>query len=211
VAVQWPVPLEVVRRLIEVSEQRGEPIGRVIVLVGGSAMAAHGIRAESLDVDVYTPVVGEQPVAQVEAEFRRRYGPGFRLDVTTIENIWGLIMIRDLDEAPPVADIETTPGHTYVVRALSVEDLYVLKVASGRRRDSDDLPLLVPRTSADAIIARFNILVAGIGDRAAIPGIADALVGTLVAHFHVPAARIIDRLAVGGELKEDLREAHDAA
>jgi hypothetical protein len=183
----------------------------VIVLVGGSAMAAHGIRAESLDVDAYTAVVGEQSVAQVEAEFRVRYGPGFRLDVTTVENIWGLIMIRDLSEAPQVTEIETAPGRTYVVRALSVEDLYVLKVASGRRRDSDDLPLLAPRTAADAIIARFNVLLAGIGDRAAIPGIADALVGDLVAHYHVAAARIIDGLAVSGELKEDLREAHDAA
>ena len=210
-AVQWPAPLEVVRRLIEVSEQRGEPLKGVIVLVGGSAMAAHGIRAESLDVDVYTPMVGEQAVAQVEAEFRARYGPGFRLDVKTVENIWGLILIRDLGEAPQVAEIETAPGRTCVVRALSVEDLYVLKVASGRRRDSDDLPLLAPRTSADAIIARFNMLLAGIGDRAAIPGIADALVGNLVAHYHVAAALIIDGLAVSGELKEDLREAHDVA
>jgi hypothetical protein len=160
---------------------------------------------------VYTAVVGEQAVAQVEAEFRVRYGPGFRLDVTTVENIWGLIMIRDLSEAPQVAQIETGPGRTYVVRALSIEDLYILKVASGRRRDSDDLPLLAPRTNADAIIARFNMLLAGIGDRAAIPGIADALVGSLVAQFHVPPVGIIGGLAVSGELKEDLREAHDVA
>jgi hypothetical protein len=91
-------------------------------------------------------------------------------------------MIRDLSEAPQVTEIETAPGGTYVVRALSIEDLYVLKVASGRRRDSDDLPLLAPRTSADATIRRFNTLLAGIGNRAAISGIADALVGHLVAH-----------------------------
>ena len=141
--VQWPAPLEVVRRLIEVSEQRGEPLEGAIVLVGGSAMAAHGIRAESLDVDVYTPKVGEQAVAQVEAESRVRYGPGF--------------------------------------------------------------------TSAGAIIARFNTLLAGIGERAAIPSIADALVGSLVAQFHLPPAGIIGGLAVNDELNEDLREAHDAA
>ena len=62
-AVQRLSPIDVVRRLIEVSEQRGEPIGGVIVLVWGSAIAAHGIRAASLDVDVFAPMVGEQAVA----------------------------------------------------------------------------------------------------------------------------------------------------
>ncbi len=211
VSIEWPAPLDVVRRLIEVSEQRGEAVGGVVVLVGGSAMAAHGIRAESLDVDAYTPTASEACVAQVEAEYRGRYGPQFRLDVTTVENIWGLIMIRDLAEAPLITHIVSASGRTYAVRALSVEDLYVLKVASGRRRDSDDLPLIAPHTGADAIVARFNTLLAGIGDRKAIPGIADALVGSLAAHYALPSARIIDELAVSDELKEDLREAHHAA
>ena len=210
-AVRWPVPLDVVRRLIEVSEERGEPIGSPIVLVGGSAMAAYGIRAESRDVDLYTAAIGEGSVAQVEAEFRVRYGPDFRLDVTTVENIWGLVMIRDLDRAPLVSEIETPPGTSHAVRALAVEDLYILKVASGRQRDADDLPLIAPHTSADAIIARFNRLLSGVGDRAAIPSIADAMVASLLANYGLPAARIIDALAVNGELKQDLREAHHAA
>ncbi len=207
-AVRWPAPIEVVRRLIEVSEQRGEPIGSLIVLVGGSAMAAHGIRGESRDVDAYSPVVSDEAVAQVEAELRMTYGDGFRIDLTTVENIWGLIMIRDLARAPRVTQIVSPGGRTHTVRALSIEDLYVLKVASGRRRDNDDLPLIAPRTSADAIVARFNALLPGIGNRAAIPAIADALVRNLAAHYGLAPARIIQQLAVSNGIKADLREAH---
>ena len=72
-AVRWPAPIEVVRRWIEVSEQRREPIGSLIVLVGGSAMAAHGIRGESRDVDAYSQVVSDEAVAQVEAELREAH------------------------------------------------------------------------------------------------------------------------------------------
>ena len=207
-AVRWPAPIEVVRRLIEVSEQRGEPIGSLIVLVGGSAMAAHGIRGESRDVDAYSPVVSDEAVAQVEAELRMTYGDGFRIDLTTVENIWGLIMIRDLARAPRVTQIVSPGGRTHTVRALSIEDLYVLKVASGRRRDNDDLPLIAPRTSADAIVARFNALLPGIGNRAAIPAIADALVRNLAAHYGLAPARIIEQLAVSSGIKAELREAH---
>ncbi len=128
-----------------------------------------------------------------------------------VENIWGLVMIRDIVQAPLVTEIETAPGRRYVVRALSIEDLYILKIASGRRRDSDDLPLIAPRTSADRIVTRFNALLSGIADRAAIPGIADALVANLVAHYSRSAASIIDGLSVSDGLKEDLREAHHAA
>ena len=207
-AVRWPAPIEVLRRLVEVSEQRGDPIGDLIVLVGGSALAAHGIRGASRDVDAYTPVVSDEAVARVETELRGRYGPDFRIDVTTVENIWGLIMIRDLDRAPRVTQIVSPAGRTHTVRALSIEDLYVLKVASGRRRDSDDLPLVAPRTSADAIIARFNTLLPGIGNRAAIPAIADALVRNLAAHYGLAPARIIEQLAVSSGIKAELREAH---
>ncbi len=131
VAVVWPMPLEVVRRLVEVSERQGAALGDFAVLVGGSAMAAHGIRAGSRDVEVYTPVVAEAAVAQVEAEYRARFGSEFPLDVTTVENVWGLVMIRDIAEAPLVAEIETATGRRFAVRTLAVEDLFVLKVASG--------------------------------------------------------------------------------
>ena len=211
VAVVWPAPLEVVRRLVEVSERQGASLGAFAVLVGGSAMAAHGIRAGSRDIDLYTPAVADAAVAQVEAEYRARYGPEFRLDVTTVENVWGLVMIRDIAEAPLVAEIETATGRRFAVRALAVEDLFVLKVASGRRRDADDLPLLAPHTNADAIVARFNALVPGIGDRAALPGIADALVASLVSIYGSSAASVIDGLALSEGLKDDLREAHHAA
>lgn len=206
--VRWPAPVDVLRRLIEVSEQLGDPVGSLIVLVGGSAMAAHGIRPESRDVDAYTPSVSDEAIEQVERELRSRFGPEFRLDITTVENIWGLVMIRDLASAPRVTEIISPSGRRHVVRALAVEDLYVLKVASGRQRDHDDLPLIAGRTSASAIIRRFDELLPGIGNRSAIPAIADALVSSLARLYRVPAAKIIEQLAVSEGVRQQLREAH---
>ena len=57
---------------------------------------------------------------------------------------------------------------------------------------------------------RFNALRSGIGNRAAIPGIADTLVTNLVASYGLPATRVIDGIAVSDELKQDLRETHHA-
>ncbi len=60
-------------------------------------------------------------------------------------------------------------------------------------------------------MARFNALVPGIGDRAALPGIADALVASLVSIYGLSATSVIDALALNEGVKDDLREAHHAA
>lgn len=207
-SVEWPAPLDVVQRLVDVSEERGEALGESIVLVGGSALAAHGVRRGSDDVDAYTPVAGDASIAQVEAEFRRRFGESFRFDVTTVPNVWGLIMIPDLGDAPLLATLQAPSGRPCSIRALRIEDLYVLKVASGRQRDADDLPLIAGRTTWQAVVERFNGLLPGVGNRSAVPGIADALVGHLARDFGVAAEPIIAALAVTDDLKQDLREAH---
>jgi len=58
------------------------------------------------------------------------------------------------------------------VEALRIEDLFWLKLASGRARDLDDLDLLAPRTTADALVARWNQLIKWHGERHAILGFA---------------------------------------
>jgi hypothetical protein len=206
--VEWPAPIEVVQRLIEVSEERGEALGDSIVFLGGSALAAHGLRTGSNDVDVYTPSVGDASIAQVETEFRARFGRRFRLDVTTVANIWGIIMIPDLADAPLVTMLEAPSGRPHFIRALRLEDVYILKAASGRERDPDDLPLVAPKTTWEAIVKRFDQLLPGVANRGAIPAIADALVTYLARDYRVAAERVIAALAVGDELKQDLREAH---
>ena len=205
--VRWPALLDILRRLIDASEACGKRIGPVIVLVGGSAMAAHGLRADSRDVDMYTTDADDDVVASVEREMRPAYGPDFRIDITTIENIWGIVMVRDIASSPKMETIRSGSGQRYDVRVLSLETLYVLKVVAGREQDISDIDLIVRQTTADAIIARFNMLLSGIGNRTAIPAIADLLVDHLVRHYGLSANQVIDRLMVSDGTKIALREA----
>jgi hypothetical protein len=196
--------LAVIRRLIEVAAQRGEPISGPIVLLGGTALAAWHIREHSNDVDLYMPRVPDAAVAAVEDELRATFGPTFRIDVTSGENVWGSILVRDISASPRVGAVGE-----HELRALRVEDLFVLKLAVGRPRDRDDLELLAPHTTADAVIARWNELVVWHGDRRSILGFADAFVREVVRLFGGTSRGVIDRLNVTEEQRESLREAHD--
>jgi hypothetical protein len=181
--------LAVIERLVDVARSRGETLRSPIVLVGGTALAGWKIRAHSKDVDLYIPEISIDAVEIVEQEFRARYGPEFRLDVTTGENVWGSILVRDIASSPvfgKIADLE--------LRALRIEDLFLLKLASGRIRDISDLDLLAPRTSVDALVDRWNQLIKWHGDRAAILGFADSLVVQLRRLFVYDPIALIARL-----------------
>ena len=159
------------------------------MLVGGTALAGWRIRAYSHDVDIYMPEISADAVEIVEQELRARYGATFRLDVTTGENVWGSILVRDIGSSPmlgTIADLE--------LRTLRIEDLFLLKLASGRTRDLDDLELIAPRTTADALVDRWNQLIKWHGDRHAILGFADALVDQLRQRFGCDPVAIIARL-----------------
>jgi hypothetical protein len=62
--------------------------------------------------------------------------------------------------------------------------------------DLDDLELIAPRTTADALVDRWNQLVKWHGDRHAILGFADALVDQLQQRFGCDPVAIIARLEV---------------
>jgi hypothetical protein len=113
----------------------------------------------------------------------------FRLDVTTGENVWGSILVRDIGSSPVLGTIDDLE-----LRALRIEDLFLLKLASGRTRDLDDLELIAPRTTA--LVDRWNQLVKWHGDRHAILGFADALVDQLQQRFGCDPVAIIARLEV---------------
>jgi predicted nucleotidyltransferase len=183
--------LAVIERLVAVARSRGETLRSPIVLVGGTALAGWQIRAYSQDVDLYMPEISADAVEIVEQELRTRNGDAFRLDVTTGENIWGSILLRDIASSPRLGDIAGLE-----LRALRIEDLFLLKLASGRTQDVSDLDLLAPRTSADALVDRWNQLVKWHGDRHAILGFADALVVHLQRLFGCGPTAIIDRLDV---------------
>jgi hypothetical protein len=188
---------------VEVARSRGETLRSPIVLVGGTALAGWRIRAYSHDVDIYMPEISIDAVEIVEQELRARYGASFRLDVTTGENVWGSILVRDIASSPvigTIADLE--------LRALRIEDLFLLKLASGRTRDRDDLELIAPRATADALVDRWNQLIKWHGDRHAILGFADALVDQLQRRFGCDPLAIIARLEITAGHRASLLEAY---
>jgi hypothetical protein len=99
-----------------------------------------------------------------------------------------------------VADLE--------LRALRIEDLFLRKLASGRTRDLDDLELIAPRTTADALVVRWNQLVRWHGDRHAILGFADALVDQLRQRFGSDPVAVIARLEVAAGHRALLLDAY---
>ncbi|HEU4730064.1 MAG TPA: hypothetical protein VFT22_19335 [Kofleriaceae bacterium] len=189
--------IAVIVRLIEVARSRGETLRSPIVLVGGTALAAWRIRAFSRDVDLYMPEISLDAAEATEQELKIRYGPGFRLDVTTGENVWGTILVRDIAMSPLLGTVSGLE-----LRALRIEDLFLLKLASGRTRDLDDLELLAARTTAEALVDRWNQLIRWHGDRHAILGFADALVAQLHQRYGWDPAAAIHRLEVTAGQRE---------
>lgn len=194
--------LEVVRRLMGRCGPGGGTVAGPVVLVGGSALAAHGVRPASEDVDVYAPHVDHQAVHELEAELRGQFGPTFRLDVTSTENLWGSILVRDIADSPPTPNGPPEGD----LRVLAIEDLFVLKLAADRDKDRRDLPALAARSSAGALIARFNQLARWHGDRAALPGLADAFVGALGEAFGVPSEESLGQLELEPWILDLVRE-----
>jgi hypothetical protein len=174
-----------------------------IVLVGGTALAGWKIREHSRDVDIYMPEISPDAVEVVEQEFRARYGDRFRLDVTTGENVWGSILLRDIASSPLLGAVGGLE-----LRALRIEDLFLLKLTAGRSRDLTDLDLLAPQTTADALVDRWNQLIKWHGDRNAILGFADTLVVQLRRLFGCEPLATIGRLAVTAGQRELLLDVY---
>jgi hypothetical protein len=149
------------------------------------------------------PEISPDAVEIVEHELQARYGPSFRFDVTTGENVWGTILVRDIASSPALGEIAGLE-----LRALRIEDLFLLKLASGRERDRDDLALIAPRTTIDALVDRWNQLVKWHGDRHAILGFADALIVQLQQLLAADPVAIIARLDVTAGQREVLLDTY---
>lgn len=116
--------LTVIRKLIERSRALNAPIHDTIIIVGGTALSAHGIRAFTEDVDLYLKAFSDEAVFQLEQELKPIYGQQFRLDVTATENLWGAILLRDIAEYSPIYQILEVAGQSFVIKTLSIEDLF---------------------------------------------------------------------------------------
>src|SRR3546814_18211728 len=92
--------LEVVRDLLERHQRKHGYVPENVVVVGGTALAVHGVRERSLDVDVYIPDADDDIVAQSEENGVLKYGPDLKLNVTPCERLWGQLTIRDIHKSP---------------------------------------------------------------------------------------------------------------
>lgn len=141
----------------------------------------------------------------VEQEFKRQFGDDFKIDVTSVENIWGNIMLRDISLSEP-ALVVRFGNRDLTIRKLGIEDLFLLKLDTGREKDQDDLFVLYEKTSVDALIDRFNVLWKWHGNRDAVVGYADRFVTTLSQFGTVSPREIIARLTLPDYVLQLLHE-----
>jgi len=208
--IDYAQTLQVVQELLERHDRAGlltrDP---GVVLVGGNALMAHQIRMASGDVDLYFPQYSADIVREVEREGQVIYGPDFRLDVTATENLWGMVLIRDIDadSIDVQKDVISTPGpwamgptmsgpqcKNWHLKALSLETLFLIKLDAGREKDLGDLPLIAAKTTVERICRRFGVLVPWHGMPQAVPGYADRLVQKLHTLYAVPESDIVARI-----------------
>lgn len=194
--VNYAQTLEVVGQLLDRHDHAGLLVrDPQVVLVGGNALMAHQIRMASGDVDLYFPGYSADIVREVERENQAVYGPDFRLDVTATENLWGMVLVRDIEEDSVDAPDGGHASHApWRIKALSLETLFLIKLDAGREKDRGDLPLIAAKTNVERICRRFGTLVAWHGTPQAVPGYADRLVQKLHALYGVPESEIVARI-----------------
>ena len=116
-------------------------------------MALRGLRDESEDIDIFYPDDEFHSIAE-EIESRS----GYRIDVTSKNNLWGQLKIQDIEQDAQVLESLEIEGFTLDIAAISPETLFVIKSSSMREKDRSDLPLLKQVTSPQEIIARSEYL-----------------------------------------------------
>lgn len=196
---------KVISRLIDLSMEKGVPLNGAIVMLGGTALAAHDVRHQSYDVDLFISDFSDEVVLEVEQEFKKIYGDRFRLDVTSVENIWGRVMLRDILDSQD----DSVMSCGFQLKRLSVEDLFLVKMDTGRVKDEPDLPLLYAKTTPEKLIDRFNVVVKWYGDRNAVLGYADRFVDLLERFGSCNPKEVIEKLNIARPYKEMLLESRD--
>lgn len=204
-AVELKHALDAIGRILKRMREAGEALPETIVLVGGSALAFHGIRLVSRDVDFYASNLPEEPVFRVENELREIFGRTFKIDTTASANIWGSIFIKDIEESPIVTILDVE-GTCVSIRALSVNDLYVIKLHADREKDLRDLPGIAEKTEFSSLVVRFNQLLQWHGNQNEKLQLVDRFIERALWDFGVAGPEAIEQLDVPEFVKDMLRE-----
>lgn len=133
-------------------EQHGRA-PRTLIAVGGTAMAMHGLRPLSEDIDLYA---AEDAFAPIAESIERQ--SGIRIDVTSKTTLWGTLNIRDIEADAQVTESVEIDGFRVDIAAISPETLFVIKASTLRTKDRDDLPLIWPSVTIDKLMSRAESL-----------------------------------------------------
>ncbi len=131
----------------------------LLIVVGGSAMVLRGLRERSEDVDLYHP---DEDFAPIASDLERR--SGLRIDVTHRKNLWGDLVIRDIEHDAEVLERVEIEGFSVDLAAISPQTLFVIKASSLREKDRSDLFLLAPVVTPQNVLARAQGLLEGLED-----------------------------------------------
>ena len=156
-----------------------------LVLIGGTALAAHEIRTLSDDVDLYASEIDDALIDQVTKTFAARFGPRFKIDATPSNTLWGAIALADIESSP----IVRTAGDV-AIRALSIETLYLVKVAADREKDRPDSQALAKETTYEKAIERARQLFPWYADRSTFPEHAERLARYMSRDFGRPLSQV---------------------
>jgi hypothetical protein len=141
--------LECVKMLAQMYIEATQTPPRVLIAVGGTAMVLRGIRRASEDIDLFSI---DPPLIALAAQIEKE--TGIPIDITTQHTLWGELNIYDIEEDAQILENIPILGHTVKIAAISPETLFVVKSASMRIKDREDLPLLITHASPPAIIRR---------------------------------------------------------
>lgn len=206
--ITYESAIECLTTILERQLSKSGHVPTTLVVVGGTALAAHGIRMLSDDVDYYSTEIDEDVVHDVEEAYRSKYGDTFKIDATPTENLWGPLLLRDIAQSP-IHQTLVVGSAVVQIRKLSREDLVLVKLIAGREKDEQDLLLLADQTDPETLAARFNQVIGWYGDRASVIEFTDRFVDHLESAHGVNALDLIDNLSVPSYVKEMLKESRE--
>ncbi len=194
--------------LTAIAEEHFATTGRpldTVVFFGGSALAAHNVRMQSGDVDLYAPNVDDEIVDRVTKQFKGTFGPDFKIDITPSNTLFGPFGLNDIEQSPIVGRI-SIGSHNIQVRAIDQATLYLLKFAAGRPKDQADIQLLAHSIGYDAVAARAKQILPWYGNRAEFPAFAEKLQRRMAQDFQVTLRVIAKDIALSPSVLNRIEE-----
>jgi hypothetical protein len=196
--------MAITRRLLDLHQKKHGSTPGLVVLLGGTALGAHGVRLSSADVGLYMPDVDLDIVDEVQREGRKKFGDSFQLDTTSTESAWGQFTIRDIAKSPVVETV-TAGEHAITVMAITPETVFVLKCATRRVKDHEDFRLIAGAASPDTLIDRFNEMAKWHGDPRKMPEIAIHFADQVSKLFSLERRAVEDRMALADMVRRDMK------